>query len=125
MRRDGCRPVDRDVNRIFVGCCEKQAGGFKKPGAPVFTPKIRNPVNSCEVDQFWAEETGELIITDDEQFIILDNTCPAEDPDQFGVFPGCCEPNQQLPESDFYWADEDFVLVVTDDNQNVIIDNRF
>lgn len=120
-----CYPVDRDVNRILVGPCEKQAGGFKKPGAPVFTPRIQNSFDSCEASQFWAEETGELIITDDEQFIIIDNACEAYAPDQFGVFPGCCEPNEVLPESAFYWADENFELVITDDNQFVIIDNRF
>lgn len=124
MRSDGCRPIERDVNRIFVGCCEKQAGGVKKPGAPVFTPRITNTVDSCEVSQFWAEETGELIITDDEQFIRIDNSCEADGPDPFGIFPGCGECAEPVTESDAFWADEDFVLVVQDDNQNYVINNR-
>ena len=122
MRRDGCRPVERDPNCIIVGPCVRVVA--RKPGAPVFMPRITNTVDSCEVSQFWAEETGELVINDDEQFIRLDNTCAATGPDPFGIFPGCGECAKQVTETDAFWVDEDFVFVVQDDNQNYIIDNR-
>lgn len=122
--KNTCRPIDYDPNKIIVGCCEKQAGGFRKPSAPVFTPRITNTSDSCEVNQFWAEETGELIITDDEQFIIIDNSCEADGPDPFGIFPGCGDCAKDITESDAYWAEETFELVLTDDNQFIIIDNR-
>lgn len=122
--KNTCRSIDYDPNKILVGCCEKQAGGFKKPSAPVFTPRITNTVDSCEVSQFWAEETFELIITDDEQFIQIDNSCEADGPDPFGIFPGCGACAILITEADAFWVDEDFVFVVQDDNQNYVIDNR-
>lgn len=122
--KNTCRPIDYDPNKIFVGCCEKQAGGFKKPSAPVFTPRITNTFDSCDISQLWAEEDGNLIVSDEDEPIAIDNSCAADGPDPFGIFPGCGACERIISEADAFWADEDFQLVLTDDNQNVIIDNR-
>lgn len=102
MRRDGCRPISYDYDKIIVGCCEKQAGGFKKPGAPVFTPRITNTVDSCDVSQFWAEEDGNLVVDDEDDFIAIDNSCQADGPDPFGIFPGCGSCAEPVTDSDAF-----------------------
>jgi len=60
-------PKTRDPDGVIAGNCDVLEGGFKKPGAPGFTPVIVN-----EPDLIWRdddfvpvlEETGEVILID-------------------------------------------------------------
>lgn len=69
---DRCRPIDYDPNKILVGCCEKQAGGFKKPGAPVYNMEVDN---SCAgiACLIWADEDFNAVTTDEDELIVIDN----------------------------------------------------
>lgn len=72
MRRDGCRPITFDPDKVIVGPCTRQAGGFRKPGAPIYNLEVEN---SCEgvACLIWADEDFNVVTTDEDELILIDN----------------------------------------------------
>lgn len=62
-------PIITDVDGVLFGSCETLQGGLKKPGAPVFTPVVQQ-----QEDLLWREETLALVLEDNGDTIVIDNT---------------------------------------------------
>lgn len=61
-------PLTRDPDQVIVGDCEVLEGGFKKPGAPVFTPTVVN-----EEDFLWRDEDFEIVQEENNEVVLIDN----------------------------------------------------
>lgn len=61
-------PLTRDPNGIIVGTCDRLEGGFKKPGAPSFTPAIKN-----ESDLIWRDDDFRAVQEETSEVILIDN----------------------------------------------------
>lgn len=75
-RRNSNYPLERDPNKIYTGCCGPRGGRMVQGTAitmPAFNLAVTNPVTGDVGDTLWADEDFNVVLTDDLQFISIDN----------------------------------------------------
>lgn len=75
-QRNAQYPIERDPNKIFIGKCEPR-DGLMRQGTPETMPayalNVSNPKSGDVGDSLWADENFNVIVTDDLQFISVNN----------------------------------------------------
>lgn len=75
-RRNSNYPLERDPNKIISGCCGPRDGRMVQGTAitmPAFSLTVTNPVTGDVGDTLWGDEDYNVVLTDDLQFISIDN----------------------------------------------------
>lgn len=75
-KRNSNYPIERDPNKVFSGCCGPRDGRVVQGTAvtmPAFNLNVANTPSGDVGDTLWSDENFNVIVTDDLQFISVNN----------------------------------------------------